>query len=89
MRLAFLIIVFHIVKRRESRVCEDVVALRSRIIHRLVGVDGEDVGLAVLCDIVSCVLSASNFESYLPSSVPSRAPGISRRISGYPPRWLL
>lgn len=61
MRLAPLIVVLHVVKGGKSRVCEHVVALCSRIIHRLVGVDREDVGLAVLCDSVSCVLSASNF----------------------------
>jgi hypothetical protein len=39
MCLALFIIVFHIIERRESRVCEDVVALGTRIVYWAVGID--------------------------------------------------
>jgi hypothetical protein len=39
MCLALFIVVFHIVERRESRVCEDIVSLCARVIHWAVGID--------------------------------------------------
>ena len=48
MCLALLIIVLHIIERVEGGVCKDVVALCARIVDRSVGVNRDDVGLAVL-----------------------------------------
>jgi hypothetical protein len=51
MRLALLIVVFHIFKRGEGRLRKDVVALCARVVDRSVGFDREDVGLAVLFEV--------------------------------------
>lgn len=48
MRLALFVVVFHIFQRGESRFCQNIVTLRARVVDWAVGVDGEDVGLAVL-----------------------------------------
>jgi hypothetical protein len=48
MRLALLIVVFHIFERGEGRLRKDVETLCARVIDRAVGLDREDVGFAVL-----------------------------------------
>jgi hypothetical protein len=58
MRLALLIVVFHIFLRREGRLREDVVALCARVVDRAVGFDGEDVRFAVLYAVNPCKLGS-------------------------------
>lgn len=48
MRLAILIVVFHILRRGESRLREDIEALCARVADRALSFDGEYVGFAVL-----------------------------------------
>jgi hypothetical protein len=48
MRLALLIVVFHIFERGEGRLRKDVETLCARVVDRAVGLDREDVGFAVL-----------------------------------------
>jgi len=57
MRLALLVVVFHIFQRGECRLGKDVETLCARVVHRTLGFDGEDVGLAVLFEAKSCKLA--------------------------------
>jgi hypothetical protein len=57
MRLALLIVVFHIFQRGECRLGKNIEALCAGIVDWTLGFDGEDVGLAVLFGVKSCKLA--------------------------------